>query len=282
MAEPLSPEVEPSSSEPTTAPLVVIETTPAPPKKRRWIGWAIAGGVLVILLVVAFFVADSLARQYATGIVRERILTALKLDPATPVDVDLGDGSLLLQALAGRVNDVTVGIDTLTVGEVTGSAVLTARGVPLNESQPVEELGAVVTISEASVQQLSEYLSGIDLDSIELGRGVITVGTELSILFITLPVTVDLVPSAVDGAVRFTPETITLDDQNISVDDLRNNPIIGGLAGSLLNSQDFCVAASLPAALVVTDVQVVASDLVVTITGDGASLGELGTTGTCP
>ncbi|MGX5681327.1 LmeA family phospholipid-binding protein [Schumannella luteola] len=295
MAEPIQPrDAAPTAEQPTEVipaeaasaeqATLVIETPAPPRKRRRWVGWVIAGGVLVVLLVVGFFVGDVLARQFAEQYVRERILQVLDLDPETPVDVDLGPGSLLLQAARGSVDVVTVSIDELTVGEVTAGAVLTATGVPLDDSKPVESLDIVAKVSEQNVQKLSGYLSGIDLESIELGRGVITVGTNLNLLFLTLPVTVDLVPSAAGSGVVFEPETITLDDQAISVDDLRNNPIVGSIASSLLNSQEFCVASSLPKALQVTDVVVSGTNLVVTLTGGGVALSspDLTTNGTCP
>lgn len=295
MADPIQPretadaDSQPTDSQPTEVidpaqPTVVIETPAPARKRRRWVGWVIAASVLVVLLVVGFFVGDAFARQYAEAYVRERIVQVLDLDPATPVGVDLGPGSLLLQAMRGSVDTVTVTIDELTVGEVTGAAVLTVTGVPLDDTQPVDTLEVVATIGEADVQKLSGYLSGIELTSIELGEGVITVATELNLLFLTLPVTVDLVPSATGSGVSFEPETITLDDQAISVDDLRNNPIVGPLAGSLLNSQEFCVASSLPQALSVADVSVVGSDLVVRLAGGGVALSspEFTTNGTCP
>ncbi len=303
MAEPLQPEVEPvkggepnsrvepdetptETLTPITEPLpIVVVETPAPPRKRRrWIGWLIAAVVLVILLVVAFFVGDALARQYATGYVRERIIEVLKLDPATPVDVDLGPGSILLQAASGSINEVHVGVDDVAFGDLTGSAQIVATGVPIDGAKPVDTLGITVTVTEENVRKLAGFLSGIELNTIELGDGLITVGTDLQVLFFTLPVTVGLAPSASEGGISFEPETLTLDNQQISVDDLRNNPIVGGIAGQVLASQNFCVASYLPTALAITDVDVVDTDLVVQITGDGVALGgpELSTNGTCP
>jgi hypothetical protein len=273
VAEPLEPVVEPPTR-------VVVRTQPmvepveAPRKRRRWLGWLIALLVLVVLLVVGFFVADAYAKDYAKGYVRDQIVKALNLDPASQVDVDLGGGSVIAQAIAGSISEVTVNVAELPIGDVTGSAVITATGVPLDSTKPVETLGVEATISEANVQQLAGYLSGIDLKTIKLGNGVITVGTEFPILgLFVLPVSVDLEPSAVDGGISFDPKTIILNGQPISVEDLRNTPQVAALAGDLLKSRDFCVASSLPKALTITDVTVVGSDLVITITGDGTALG---------
>ncbi len=264
---------------------VVIEV-PAPPKKkrRRWIGVLIAVVVLVILLVVGFFVADAYAKTYAENYVRERIVEVLKLDPAAKVDVDLGSGSVLLQAARGALDQVNVHVDTITFGDISGEAQITATQVPLDSSKPLDKLGIQVTVTEENVTKLSGFLSGIDLKTIELKDGLIRIGTDFSFLFISVPVSVDLNPTAKDGGINFDPVTILLGEQQISVADLRGNPQFSALAGDLLRSRDFCVAGFLPQALTLDTVQVVGTTLVVGIDGDGTALSDpaLSTLGTCP
>ncbi len=278
---------EPIAASPSV-PVPQAETLPLPsaekPRKRRRWGWIVALIVVVALLIAAFFVADALARRFASGYVRDQIIQAVHLDPATPVDVDLGSGSLLLQAATGGINDVTVTIEEVAFGALTGSMVITASNIPLDSSRPVETLDIVVTFSESDVQKLAGYLSGIELNSIELSDGLITVGTEFSLLFVSVPVSVDLAPSANDGGISFDPQTITLADNEISVKDLRDSPLFSALAGDLLSSRDFCVATYLPSALTVTQVDVADSTLVVTLNGDGVALGDpaFSTAGTCP
>ena len=291
MAEPLQP-TEPSNSaepiqsgqaEPAAATQVLLVEDP-PRRKRRWVGWVIALVIVAILLVVAAIVGETLARQYAEGYIRDRVVEALPVDPAAPMDVEVKGGPVLLQALSGRMTEIVVGIPELTIGEISGSATVTALGVPLDESKATDQLDIELRISESSVQQLSTYLSGIDLDSITLGDGLITVDTSIDLLLFSVPISIDLLPSAAAGGIAFTPETITLEQQEISVDDLRSNPLVSGIAGSLLDSQVFCVAESLPSAFTLTDVTVEGSELVVAVSGDGVALGDpaLLETGTCP
>lgn len=263
---------------------VVLVEEPPRRKRRAWIGVLIGFFVLAILLVIAALVGEQLARQYAESYVRERVLESLPVDPATPIAVEIGGGPVLLQAISGRMTEIDVDLPELTIGAVSGSAVLTATGVPLDETQPVESLDIELTITEESVRELSGYLSGVDLTSIAVGNGVITVGTEFSVLFVTIPITIDLLPSAADGGIAFEPETITLDDQQISVDDLRNNPLVSSIAGSLLDSQVFCVAESLPSAFTISDVAVQGTNLVIDVNGDGVIFSDpnLLATGTCP
>ncbi len=267
----------------TTAPVELVETAPAtPPKPKRRFGWIIALAVVLVVLVVGFFVADVIARQVASAYVRERIVEVLKLDASTPVDVDLGSGSLLLQAAAGAIDEVGVTVGELAFGEVIGAAVLTATSVPLDSAKPVDTLDIEVTVGEDSVRSLAGFLSGSPLQTIELQDGVVRVGTEFNLIFVVLPVQVDLVPSAIEGGISFDPRTIVLGQEEISVQELRDTPEFAALAGDLLSSRDFCVAGYLPEALTVDGAAVVGSDLVVSINGDGAALGALSTFGTCP
>ncbi|WP_179691834.1 LmeA family phospholipid-binding protein [Salinibacterium xinjiangense] len=264
-----------------------MEVPPDKPAKRRrrwWMGALIALVITVILLLVAFFVGDALARQYATGLIREKIVAALKLDPNAAVDVNLGDGSILLQAAAGSLDDLRVHIPDFVLGEVTGEAEITATGVPIDTSKPLGTMGIEVTIDEANVQKLSGYLSGVDLTSIELRDKFIRIGTNIDVLLTNIPVAVDLAPSATDGGISFEPVTVLLGDQQVSVADLRAIPGISGIVGNLLGSRTVCVASYLPRGLTVEDVTVVGTDLVVSINGDGVALEGAGFSqqGTCP
>lgn len=282
MAEPIAPRPE----QPSAIDTLFIELPSQPParRRRRWLGPVIALAIIVILLLVAFFVADALARQYATGLIRDKIVDALTLDPATEVDVDLGDGSILLQAAVGTLDNLSVTIPTLKLGEVSGQAALTATAVPIDLTKPLGTMNIEVTVDEANVRNLSAYLSGATVTSIELTNNLIRVGSEVDILFATVPVAVDLAPSADGGGVSFTPVNVLVGSEQISVDDLRAIPGIGDVASTLLTSRDFCVASYLPQALAIRDVRVVGKNLVVSLNGDGATLGGpgLSTMGTCP
>lgn len=267
-----------------TTSVVELVETPSPPKRKRRFGWLIALAIVIAVLVAGFFVADALARQYATGYVRDRIVEVLKLDPATPVDVDLGSGSILLQAVAGSIDEITVHADELSFGDITGVADLVATSVPLDSSKPVGTLAITVTITEQNVRKLASFISAAELKSIDLQDGIIRIGTEFNVVFFVLPVSVDLLPSAVEGGISFDPVTIIIGEEQISVQDLRDSPEFRALAGALLDSRDFCVAGFLPEALTISDVDIVGSKLVVVINGDGTALGDPGLAnfGTCP
>lgn len=282
------PRVEPveTAAPATPAAATVVIETPAPkPKRKRW-PWILAIVIVGILglLTAAFFIGDAIARDYATTYVKQQIIKVLALPEDTPVDVTLGEGSIILQALSGAINSVDVTADQLTFGQLTGDATIHAERVPLDGSVPVEQLGITMTISQEHVRTLASSLSGLELKSIGLGDGVIKIGTEFNIFnFIVIPVAVDLAPGATDGGITFDPVTVYLGKDPISVADLRNNPEFSALAGDLLRTQTVCVANSLPNALTLEDVKVVGTDLVVTVNGDGVALSDpgLSTMGSC-
>ena len=282
MAEPITSVPAVASTE-VISPVVIV-TDPPKRKRRRWIGVLIGLFVLVVLLVVGFFVGDAYAKRYATDLVRTRIIEVLGLDPKSDVDVDLGEGSVLLQAVRGGLDEVTVRVPEITFGEITGTATLVATKVPLDSTQPVDTLRITATVDEENVKKLSGFLSGIQLNDIELADELIRIHSEFSLIFFTLPVAVDLQPTAVDGGINFDPVTILLGDDEISVADLRASPQFSAIAGDLLASRDFCVASSLPKALVIDDVDVVGKTLVISINGDGTALAGPGLSemGTCP
>ena len=89
-------------------PVVVVVEKPKK-KRRRWP--FVLGGillVLLILLVIAFFVADAYAKDYARQYIKERIVAVLGVDDPSTVQVDIGDGSVLLQALRGELDQIDV------------------------------------------------------------------------------------------------------------------------------------------------------------------------------
>lgn len=228
--------------------------------------------VVLVLVVIAAFVAESVARTYADDRVRERVASALNLTSTKGIDVDLGSGSLILQAIGGSVDDARVSVDTVAVGDLRGSAVVTARDVPLDSNEPVPGLTIDFGVAEADVSALADQLSGSELDSVTLEGGDIQIATQFSVLGMAIPVTVALAPSASDGQLVFTPVDISAAGQSYTVDEMRSGPF-ADLAGTLLDSRSICVASQLPKALTLSAVKVDGDRLVLTLDGDGAVLG---------
>lgn len=263
--------------------LEVEKTEPTKPKRRRWIGWVIALVVVVALLIAAWFIGDVIARDYAEKYIRSTVIEQFDLPANKEVDVEIGPGSLLAQALFGSIDSVDVAVDDLTLGPVTGDVKVAMTGVPLAGDAPVETLRVGVTVPEENLAGLADSLSGASIDSVTLVDKTVALETEFSLFGFAVPVSVQLAPIVENGDVGFEPSSITVNGAELSVADLKNGPF-GGLADNLLASQTFCVASSLPKALTITDVAVSGKNLLVKLEADGAALGgtEFSTKGTCP
>ena len=257
-------------------------TIEQPKKRRRMLGWGIALVVLVVLLVVGYFVAEGAVRNYADGLVRDQLVTAFDLDADHPMQIDFGPGSMLLQAASGAIDRVDVGVDDVSLGDLSVDLDLSAAGIPLDETQTTDTIAATATVDEANVAKLRDYLSGIQLDSISLGDGVIDVSTTVKALFLSVPVSASIAPSAADGDIVFTPKSVTVSGAEVSIDDLLSGPL-GSVASGFLGAQSFCVAQYLPAAMTLDDVAVTGGNLVLGLTGENVALGGSGLSdkGTC-
>jgi hypothetical protein len=270
-----------ASTAPSAQPEVVV-VAPPEKKRRRW-PWVLGGIalLLVVALVVAYVIGENYAKNYARDYIKERIVAVLGVEDPDTVTVDVA-GPVLLQALAGRLNQVDVTAESVTFGTLSGAATVHAEGVPLDANAPTDTLDVTFAMPEDQVASaLAGNLSGLNLDSITLDEPEISVTSTLNLFFFTLPVGMGIVPSAEDGRLVFTPTTVTLGDQDYTVDELRQE--IGNLADPLLQQQSLCVNESLPVALTIVDVDVVKKDLVIKINGDGVVMGgsDLSTPGTC-
>jgi hypothetical protein len=280
----MSTEISPVAPRPDLAPDAA--EAPAPPATRKRRGWLIAlivVAVLLVLAVIAFFVADAIAKDYAKGYVRDRIVQVLGLPDDAEVEVDLGGGSIILQALAGRISTVDVEVPDLAFGALVGSAEIRAEGVPLDENAPVDVLRVDFAVAESDISALAGNLSGLELSSVELEAPEIVVASSFTLFGIELPIGMAILPSAADGDLVFSPTRITLGDDEYTAAEVMENPFFALFAGPLLQQQSACIADQLPAAFQLSDAEVTGEELVLTIRGDGAALGGpgLSTPGTC-
>ncbi|MGB3909606.1 MAG: DUF2993 domain-containing protein [Pseudolysinimonas sp.] len=270
--------VEPVQPEPAQSETVEARK----PRRRGWIIAVIIVAIVVVLGIVAFVVAEALAKDYARGYVRDRIVEVLNLPDDAAVDVDLGGGSIILQALAGRVDQVDVDVPEVAFGELSGAVRLYAEGVPLDEMQPVDVLGVDFAIGADDLGALGQGAGAEGAPTFEFAEGEVLLSSEFSLFGATIPLSLSLEPSAADGDLVLTPTSITLGDETIESGD--DDSFFGQLLSGLFQPQNLCIAASVPEALVLTDATIDDAELVLGFTGDGAAFGgpELSTPGTCP
>lgn len=249
------------------------------PKKRRWVGPVVVLGVLVILIIVAFLVAEKLTRDAAASAITKPIQDAL--GTSQKVDVDFGGGFLILQALSGRVDAVTVTASDVAFAGASGDIVLTATGVPLNIEGTVSSLGAKLSIDESSIQALLPALTETG-GAVALDGNQLVVTSQADILGQSVPVVVVLVPSAANGTLSFEPVSMTVNGDDVSVDDVRAGAYGPGPA-AMLSPPTVCVAELLPSSLSLTSAAIDGGALVLELSGSEVSFagGGFTTKGSC-
>lgn len=228
--------------------------------------------VLLVLLVVAYVVAEILIRDYATDQVQTQVSEGLALESKDDVDVAFA-GSMVLQVIRGSIGQADVAVDDATFGPLTGDLDIRAEGVPIDSSKPVEHLDITMTVTEENVGELTDYLTGLEVSDITLAAPEIVVETEFSLLALAVPVELGLEPEAVDGALGFTPSSIEVAGRRLTADELRASEF-GGVAQPLLEQREVCIAEYLPEALKLQHVEVVGSELKARFTGSSVLLSE--------
>ena len=256
---------------------------PSPRRRHRGRNALIAIIVIVALLIVAFFVGDYFAKQYATNYVKQQVATALGLSSTAPVKVDLGSGSILLQAAAGSIDNATVDVSPLVIDGLTGSATVTAHGVPLSSTTPVKQLSVDVTVPEATITKaigLVPSLKAFSPTATISGQHVVVNGT-VSVFGFVQHIGVTLQPKVSAGTPSFAILSAQFNGATISITEL--NKYLPGLSSALEAGTTLCIANQLPKSFVLTGITLQGSSLVSTFTGNGVELNDasLKQRGTC-
>ena len=253
------------------------------PRRRRRV-WPWVLGAFLLLVAVALVVVDTLARGWAEDLIAGQVATALEVPEGSDVEVELGGGSVLLQAVSGGLEHVEVRVGDYPVGPLTGDLTMTARGVPFDLHAPTRDIAVRYDVPEAALANISGSLSGVPIDSVTLDAPEIVAGGTLTLCGMSLPLGLGLTPAAVDGALGFTPTSVRIGDSTLEASALADDPVWGGLAGAVLQQQTVCIADQLPAALTMTTVAVDGEVLRIEFDGSGNALAGEGfsTRGTCP
>lgn len=249
------------------------EPTTAKPRVRRR-SVTVTGSVLAGLgvLVAAFVGLDNWARQQVADYVAEKVQTMLSLDSDKPVSVTIAGTSVIAQVISGTIDEVDVGVDNVTIGEFTGGVSLTAEGIPVDLSAPVDSVRIEFRVSEKSIQSLSHVLSATVIDHVELVAPEIRFSSEFRVFTIPVEVGVGIEPYAEGGRIGFTPTSVSFNGTRTSAAEL--TATYGSIATSLFSTKSVCVARWLPTALTVDSVIVRDKDLVLTIGADKAILND--------
>jgi hypothetical protein len=266
---------EPDGSDSDPFPFVETEII-----RRRGRGW-IGLGVFLVILILILVALDNGARWYLGNLIKTTARSSLSLADSTPVTVKIGGASVLYQAATGRFERVDVAIDTLGIGDLSGKATLTAIGVPLSRSKPIDSARVVFVASPDEVKKLLVGFTGLPVTSVKIASGTVQLGTTIAALGVSVPVAIDFVPSAVDGQLALTPKSLVVNGATVTPAGLRAT--FGALAEPLLATQKLCVAKFLPKQLPLDSATVRGSSLQLAVFGRSVRLSTalLTTKGVC-
>jgi hypothetical protein len=259
-----------------------FETAEPPPRRKRHPirSLIIVLVVLAVLVGIGYLVAEPLAKSIVEGAVDVGVAKELSI-PSSEVHSEVEGGSVLVQLLHHKLKDVHVTIDSFSQGNVSGTAVLTAHGVPLDTKKPVSTVSITVKLNADNVKSLLTNGSTDSPTTVAFVGKDVRAGSSISVLGASLPVSIDLLPSAAGGQLVLTPEAISVGTIHYTADQLAASPI-GGITAGLRAPRTECVASALPADLTLKSVAVAGDTLNVTVSGTGVTLSSLGQKGTCP
>ena len=267
------PELNTSESDP----FGFVETEIVRRRGRGWIGF----GIFLVIVITGGVVLDNVARGYVGKLIEAKARSSLALPESTPVTVTVGGTSVLYQAATGKFERVDVAIDKLGVGDLSGKAILTASGIPIKQSQPIDRARVVFIAGQGELTKLFAGFTGLPMSSVTIGSGAVQVGTTVTALGVTVPVAIAFVPSVVGGQLALTPKSLVVNGATLTPAALRST--FGALADPLLATQKVCVAKYLPKQLPLDSVTIKGSSLELAVSGRSVTLSTalLTTKGVC-
>jgi hypothetical protein len=243
--------------------------------------FGVLAGVLV-LLVAAVIVLDGAARSYASTMIADKVRSSLSIPASEPVDVTVGGASVLLQLLSGKLDRVDVDVPTLSIGNLTGDGSLTATGIPIDQSKPVDALQVRFSADQAGLQKLLAGVTGLPANTVALANGAVQVSTSISVFGQALPVGISFTPAAKSGELQLTPTSVQVSGKTFTATELKTT--LGSAGASLLNTRQVCVANQLPAGFTLDSVTVSGSTLSLAVSAKQVAMSTavLSSKGSCP
>ena len=241
-------------------------TAPRPRKNRRWIAILI---VVVVLVGGAVVAAEFIARSVVASTVRSLVVKHVGLPDDQNVDVSVA-GIVLPQVLGGRLDDVTITSNDVTLGPITGDVRVEMQGVPTSGGAAADGGTASVQLNQDQLRTLLAQIPGFPSGTVQMADPDLTLTNELSVFGVGIPVGVSVTPGASNGDLTLTPAGFELGGNSIDAETLRAQ--FGGVADAVLGTQSLCIADRLPAALTLTSATVQGQDLVAGFIIDGGVL----------
>lgn len=254
--------------------------TDAATPRRRTGRWIAAIVVVVVLLIGAIVAAEFIARSVVTSTVRSLVVQNLGIPDDQDVNVQVA-GLVLPQVITGRLDEVAVSSDDVTLGPITGDVRVDLRGVPVSAGAAADGGVASVRLDQDQLRALLGQLPDLPAGTVSVAAPDVTFETSLSLFGIAIPVGVAVTPGAADGDLTLTPASFQVAGNELDADTLRGQ--FGGVADPILQTRSLCIADRLPAGLTLTSATVQGQDLVATFDVAGGIVNDpaLQADGTC-
>jgi len=239
-------------------PPIEVAVLPAPARPRRRTAlWVVLGALGVLLVVAGVLVwlwvsgrapvpgLDDAVRAEAVSRVQQEVAARLGIEPED-VLVDLGEAPIL----------------------------------PQLERRVIDEASMTISVPAERAVPLIAAAAGLDPATLALGEGTVRLQTELDAVITKIVLGIGFAPSIEAGELRLTPEEFVLGGNPISLDALRDVPVVGEWVAPLLEPRAFCIASSIPAALELAAVEVTPARLELRVEGHDIPLDEAAITET--
>lgn len=249
--------------------LVIPDAGQEQPPARRRRRWPWVVGILIVVIALLVVAAEFLARSLLPGIVRGIVIEQLDLPADQELDVTAG-GILLPQLIGGRLDELRLQADSITVGGITGAADVTATGVGVRG----DSLDAAIGTIRIEESQFTALLDGTDLpiDAIAFEGENVTATGAVSVLGMSLPISLTALPGAEEGDVTLTPIALRLGGVEIDADQVADR--LGDLGQRITDTQRICIADRLPAGVTLTGLSIDGSEAVIALDVAGGILSD--------
>ncbi|MGV8884138.1 MAG: LmeA family phospholipid-binding protein [Microbacteriaceae bacterium] len=249
---------------------------------RRGLFARIAGPVITLVILGGLIgggaiAGDGFAKKAVTGVIQDKVGDTLELSKAATkkIDVDLGGGFFIAQAIAGTIDDVAIVVPQATFGELEGRLAITAVAVPVNPTQPTGSLGVTLDLDGDNAVAFANALQ--PGASVVLGDESMTVSSKIA----KTAIAVAYSPSVAEGVLVLTPQTITVAKKVMTPEEFAASKY-AQVGAALLEPKSVCVAGFLPAALTFTAIAVSPTSVTISASGDDVSIARgLTTFGMC-
>ena len=187
----------------------------AEPSRRKAHRFVIAI-IGIVVLVVAVIVGDIAFRAYAENVVSSQTEASLPPEIQGQVDAQIGGTSAIIEYLTGKFETLDLEGKNLSVSGVPIKAVVVAKGVPVNGTDPIDRAAGTVSLSQDAVKQLVKLPDATS--ALGFGDGTVSYTGSTRVLGKSIDYEVTAVPSISGKQVILTPTDAKVTSDGLSVD----------------------------------------------------------------